>query len=418
MVNMCRLALVIGTCLLSTAHSAFAGTLAIRNAKIYTVSGGVIESGTVLVENGKIKAVGQNVAVPSGATVMDATGKVVMPGIVDANARFGVRGMSNEQAAEITPQVQATRFIDPRSPDFKRALQSGVTSACITPGTANVVGGVCAVVKTSGGNLKDITLKDAVAVRAALGVDAYAGNSSFRSFFGEGLTNIYARRPNSRMATVWELRKALFEAQKGKGGEEGRRGVGEKRPQHSPSSHTPLLSLVLTGDLPLRIHARIENDLRVALTIAEEFKLPRVILDEASESYKVADEIAARKIPVVLGPFSDPQYASPEGAELCLNTAGILADKGVQIAFGSNGGDATQLLTWAAFAVRNGLPPDIALRAVTLHAAEIVGVADRVGSIEVGKDADLLILNGEPLDVTTRVETVVVNGKVVYEARQ
>lgn len=403
--------LVTGHWLLVTlliAHVTFADTLALRNAKIYTVSGGVIEGGTVLMENGKIKAVGQNVAVPSDATVIDATGKVVMPGIVDANARFGVRGMSNEQAAEITPQVRACCFIDPRSPDFKRVVQSGVTTACITPGAANVVGGLCAVVKTSGGNLKDITLKDAVAVRASLGVDAYSGNSGFRTFGGgDALANIYARRPNSRMATVWELRKALFQAQPKINGQWSM--VNGQKPSKP-------LTLVLRGDLPLRLHARIENDIRVALTIAEEFKLPRVILDEADEAYKVADEIAARKIPVVLEPFSDPQYSSPEGAELCLNTAGILADKGVQIAFGSNGGDATQLLTWAAFAVRNGLKPDIALRAVTLNAAEIIGVADRVGSLEVGKDADLLILNGDPLDVTTRIEKVIVNGKVVHGA--
>ena len=409
---MCRWILVIGIWSSLIAHSAFADALAIHNAKIYTVSGGVMEGGTVLIENDKIKAVGQNVAVPSGATVMDATGKVVMPGIVDANARFGVRGMSNEQASEITPQVQATRFIDPRSPDFKRVVQAGVTSACITPGTANVVGGLCAVVKTSGGNLKDITLKDAVAIRAALGTDAYSGNSSFRTFGGEGLTNIYARRPNSRMATVWELRKALFQAQQMVNGQWLM--VNGQKP--SAINHQPL-TIVLKGDLPLRIHARIENDIRVALTIAEEFKLPRVILDEADEAYKVADEIAARKIPVVLGPFNDPQYSSPEGSELCLNTAGILADKGVKIAFGSNGGDATQLLTWAAFAVRNGLKPEIALRGLTLNAAEIIGVADRVGSVEVGKDADLLILNGEPLDVTTRVEKVIVNGKVVHDAK-
>ncbi|MCS6861289.1 MAG: amidohydrolase family protein [Abditibacteriales bacterium] len=399
--------LVVGIWSLVIAPSAFADTLAIRNAKIYTVSGGVIEGGTVLVGNGKIKAVGQSVAVPSDATVIDATGKVVMPGIVDANARFGVRGMSNEQASEITSSVRACCFIDPRSPHFKRVVQAGVTTACITPGTANVVGGLCAVVKTSGSTVKDITLRDAVAVRAALGADVYAGNSSFRTFGGDALANIYARRPNSRMATVWELRQALFQAQQAM--------VNGQKNNSSTINHQPL-TMILKGDLPLRIHARIENDIRVALTIAEEFKLPRVILDEASEAYKVADEIAARQIPVVLGPFADPQYVSPEGAELCLNTAGILADKGVKVAFGSNGGDATQLLTWAAFAVRNGLKPDIALRAITLTAAEIIGVADRVGSIEVGKDADLLILNGEPLDVTTRIEKVIVNGRVVHGA--
>jgi imidazolonepropionase-like amidohydrolase len=127
--------------------------------------------------------------------------------------------------------------------------------------------------------------------------------------------------------------------------------------------------------------------------------------------------IAAHRIPVVLGPFTDPQGEQSEGADACLNTAGILAARGIKVAFGSNGGDPSRLLFWAGLAVRSGLSRDDALKAITLNAASIAGVGDRVGSIQQGKDGDFIILNGDPLDPTSRIEMVVVNGVVAYENR-
>jgi hypothetical protein len=311
-----------------------------------------------------------------------------MPGIVDANARFGMPGDQNEQASEVTPEVRALRLYDAHSPEAKRALQSGVTTACLTPGSANSVGGLCGVVKTADGKL----VRAAVAMKGALGGDVSARNSGFRSA-GE-LVNMYIRRPNSRMGALFELRYALFQGQR-----------------------SPSLARVLKGELPLRVHARVENDVRAALTVAEEFGLKRVIIDDGTEAYRVADLLAARSFPVVLGPFADPQAELAEGAEGILNSAGLLAGKGVKVAFGSNGGDATRLLAWAALAARAGLSREAALRAVTLSAAEVSGVADRVGSIQPGRDADLLILSGDPLDVTSRIEAVIVNGKVAYEEK-
>jgi imidazolonepropionase-like amidohydrolase len=367
-----------------------AQTLTIKNARIYTVSGTVIERGNVVVENGRIKAVGPNVTAPAGSRVIDGTGKVVMPGIVDANARFGIPGDENEQSLEVTPEVRAVRLFDPYSSEARRALQAGVTSACLNPGSANSVGGLCAVVKLGGAGKP---VRDGVAMKAALGQDVSARNGGFRTA-GDGLASMYTRRPNSRMGAMWELRHALFQGEA-----------------------SPSLSRVLKNELPLRVHARIENDIRAAMTVAEEFGLKRIIIDDGIEAYKVADILAARGYPVVLGPYTDPQGELAEGSEGALNTAGILAGKGVKVAFGSNGGDATRLLTWAALAVRAGLSKDAAIRALTLSAAQIAGVADRVGSIQAGRDADLLIFNGEPLDVTSRIETVVVNGRVVHEEK-
>jgi imidazolonepropionase-like amidohydrolase len=375
------------------APAARAQPLATRNARIYPVSGPVIENGTVLVESGRIRAVGADITVPAGAQVIDARGHVVMPGIVDANARFGLRGPANEQVSEVTPEARVLDLIDPHSPDLKRALQFGVTTACVTPGTANTIGGLCAVLKTAGETRQGMTLAGAAAVRAALGEDVPAGNSGFRTFgVSESLTSIYARRPNSRMAALWELRHALFQA-----------------------SRAPRLAAVLKGELPLRVHARIENDIRAALTLAEEFHVPRLILDECTEGYRVADLIASRRVPVVLGPFVDPHGPAREDEEACLNNAGILAARGVPVAFGSGGADPGELRSWAAFAVRYGLQPDAALRAITLQAASVAGVSARVGSLEPGKDADLLLLDGDPLDYRTFVEKTFVNGRLVYD---
>jgi imidazolonepropionase-like amidohydrolase len=213
-------------------------TLAIKNARIITVSGATIERGTIVVENGRIKAVGENPAIPSDARVIDGAGKVVMPGIVDANARFGIPGDDNEQASEVTPEIRATEMFDPFSSEVKRVLQGGVTTACITPGAGNSIGGLCGAVKTARNGHQTI-LRDGLAERAALGMDVLRQNSGFRTSASDALTNIYTRRPNSRMGAVWELRHALFDARK-----------------------SPTLTRVLKGELPLRVHARVENALR------------------------------------------------------------------------------------------------------------------------------------------------------------
>ena len=364
-------------------------TLLLKNATIYTVRGPILQRGDILIRDGRIVTVGRVASIPAGAAVLDLSGKSVMPGIVDANGRFAM-SRDNEQSAEVTPSARALNLLEPAGPELKRALAQGVTSVSLTPGPTNVIGGICAAVRTHGPTRSEMLIRDATGLRAALGQDVFASNGGFRGAGGEGLASIFNRRPNSRMAAVWELRKALFEADR-----------------------HPALAKAVSGEMPLRIHARTENDIRVVFTLMDEFNLRRVILDDAVEAYKVADQIAARRIPVVLGPFSDPQYTTPESTDALLNSAGLLSSKEVRIAFGSNGGDPGLLRAWAAMAVRNGLPHDRALRAITLTAAEVAGVANRIGSIEAGKDADLLVLSGDPLQITSRIEKVVVRGQVI-----
>jgi len=382
----------VGSSILSRAQPAPV-IVAIRNARIMTVSGPDIASGTVLIVDGKIKAVGAEVTIPRAATVIDATGKVVMPGLVDANARFGLRATANEQSSEVTPQMRVLQQVNPRSPEIRRALQSGVTSACITPGSENVVGGLCGVIKTSGETLKQMLLRNDVAELAALGEDTFNGNGAFLRAGGAGLDSIYLRRPNSRMGAVFELRRALDQPEK-----------------------YPMMARVRAGTLTLRVNARVANDIRAAVTIADEFKVPHLIIDDCIEGYRDIDVLAGRHIPVVLGPFSDPQSFAPERSAALLNCAGLLSAAGVPVAFGTNGGDETQLRMFAILAVRGGMSADLALKAITQTAADISGVGDHVGSLQIGKDADILILDGDPLEITSNIEKVLINGQVVYRA--
>jgi imidazolonepropionase-like amidohydrolase len=367
--------------------------VAIRNARIITISGPEIAFGTVLIIDGKIKAVGASVAIPPGATVIDASGKVVMPGLVDANARFGLHTSGNEKSSEITPQMHVLQQINPRSPEIRRALQSGVTTACVTPGSENVVGGICGVIKTSGDSLKQMLVRDDDAELAALGEDTFNGNGAFLRAGAAGLDSIYLRRPNTRMGAVFELRHALDQPEK-----------------------YPAMARVRAGTLTLRVNARVENDIRAAITIADEFKVPHLVIDDCIEGYRDIDVLAGHHIPVVLGPFSDPQAFAPERTAASLNCAGLLSAAGVQVAFGTNGGDETQLRMSAILAVRSGMSADLALKAITQTAADISGVGDRVGSLQAGKDADILILDGDPLEMTTSIEKVLINGQVVYRA--
>ena len=227
-------------------------------------------------------------------TIIDGTGKTVMPGLVDANAHYGLRETGNEQSTEVTPEMHVMGLVNPRSGDFKRALQSGVTTVCITPGSLNVVGGLCTVVKTSGGELDRVLVRDSVAERGALGSDTFEGNSGFLNA-GSDLSTLYLRRPNSRMGAVWEMRHALDQPKR-----------------------YPAMALVRSGSLPLRVHARIENDIRAALTIAAEFKIPHLVIDDCTEGFRVADLLAERHIAVVLGSI----YRS---AGICAGTCGDVA---------------------------------------------------------------------------------------------
>lgn len=379
-------------------------TVAIKAGEILTISGPSIKAGVVLMQGGKITELGAGVAIPSEARVIDASNGVVMPGLVDASVVAPVRGDRNEQSNEITPALRISSGLDPQSKVLKRTLQNGRTTLCVMPGGENLVGGLGVVIKPVGPvtSISEMILKEDAGLRIIMGSDSTSGN---QIPWREPPSDFYYRRPTTTMAVAWMLRKCFFDAQQCAAA--GRQADAEQS----------VVLAALKGEVPIRANVRRAIDIRTALRIADEYRL-RLILDECTEGYKVADELAKREIPVVLGPFyyhpGPGQYE--EGREVNWNNAGILVQAGVKVALASNGQDeSVNLLTAAAFAVRHGMPRAEALKAITLVPAEIMRVVDRVGSLEKGKDADLLILSGDPLAVTSRIQRVILNGKTVYQ---
>jgi imidazolonepropionase-like amidohydrolase len=379
-------------------------TVAIKAGEILTISGAPIKAGVILIRGGKIADLGAEVAIPPDACVIDASRGVVMPGLVDACVAAPVRGDRNEQSSEITPALRISSGLDPQSKMLKRTLQNGRTTLCVMPGGENLVGGLGVVIKPVGPvtNIHEMILKEDAGLKIVMGSDSTSGNRIPRR---EPPANFYYRRPTTTMAVAWMLRKCFFDAQQC---------IASGR---KADVEVNVIAAALRGEMPVRVNVRRAIDIRTALRIADEYRL-HLILDECTEGYKVADELAKKEVRVVLGPFyyhPDPGQWE-EGREVNWNNAGILVQAGVKVALASNGQDeSVNLLTAAAFAVRHGMRRTEALKAITLVPAEIVRVADRVGSLEKGKDADLLILSGDPLAVTSRIQRVILNGKTVYQ---
>jgi len=376
---------------------------AVKAGRILTISGEPITDGVILIEDGKIAEIGTGIEIPEDATVIDAGKSVVMPGLVDASAAAPVRGDLNEQSSEITPTFRISDALDPQSKALKRVVQTGVTTLFVSPGLQNVIGGMGVVVKPTGKIPQQMIVKDEAALRIVMDLDSTQGNRIPRR---EPAINFYYRRPGTRMAIIWMLRKSFFDARQ------------QADSGQTEDPNLAVLSAALKDEIPIHVNARRAIVIRAALKVADEYGL-KLILQECTEGYKVAGQLAERKIPVVLGPFyyypgNTGQYR--EGRKVNWNNAGILAEAGVKVALSSGGqSGAIDILTAATFAVRHGMDRDEALKAITITPAEILGVADRVGSLEKGKDADIVILSGDPLNVTTRVEKVILNGKTVYQ---
>ncbi len=397
--------LLVLTAMSVSAAQGQAQVLAIKAGKILPIVGDPITDGIILIENEKITAIGTDVAIPEGAEVIDATDSVVMPGLVDARGPQPVRGDLNEQSEEITPTFHISQALNPKDKELKRRLQSGTTTLYVSPGNANTITGLGVVIKPTGKTPRDMILKDEAALHIIMGYDSTRGN---RIPYGSRPSNFYYRRPTTGMAVNWMLRKSFFDAQQ----------YMESHEQEDPALE--VLSKAIAGELPIRVTARRAIDIRTAFRIADEYGL-KIIVDECTEGYKVTDLIAEKEAPVVAGPFyyypqNYSQYS--EGREFNWNNAGILAEAGVKVALASGAETETpSLLEAAVLAVRHGMSRDEALRAITMTPAEILGVADRVGSLKAGADADILILNGDPLADTSRPTQVILNGRTVYRAK-
>ena len=388
--------------------------LAIKGGKILTITDGVIEGGTILIDGGKIVKVGKRIKVPEDAEVIDVTGKVVMPGLIDAHCHIGIieekigwaGGDGNEMTDPATPHMRALDAIKANADEggLEAAVKAGITTVQILPGSANVIGGTGVVVKTAP---KVVT--DDMVIRNPSGMKIAFGENP-RRVYGEGLK----KTPSTRMGVAAILREWLQKTVNYMEKKERFKDDPEKMPEVDIKLEA--LIPVLKGEIPLRAHAHRADDVATAVRIAEEFGV-KMSWEHATEGHRIAEWIAEKGVPAVWGPslMSRPKW---EMRELSFDTPKALYDAGVKFAFqtDSMGANIAYLPISAGLAVKHGLPYEEALKAITIVPAEILGVSDRVGSIEKGKDADLRILDGDPLELRTRVEMVLIDGEIAYKA--
>lgn len=373
--------------------------LAIAGGYIITMTGAPIESGTVLIEKGKIKGVEQGFIVPPGARLIDVSGKIVVPGMIDAHCHVGIAEEiyreegddSNEMSDPVTPHLRAIDAVNPADLGFKDALAGGVTTVVTGPGSANILGGEMVAMKTAGRVMEEMTVRFPAGLKAAL------GENPKRSYGRE------KKPPYTRMASAAFLREAFARAQ-------------DFLKKDSPDRDLKMeaLARVLKREVPLRVHAHRADDIMTAVRIAEEFGL-NLVIEHCTEGHLVADYLAEKGIPAVVGPVITNR-AKVEMQGLTLQNCRLLAEAGVCFAIMTDHPvvPIQYLSVSAAVTVRGGLSCDQALKAITIDAARVIGLADRLGSIEPGKDADIVVWDRHPLEITSRVEQVYVNGEMVY----
>lgn len=413
--------------------------LAIKGGRVLPVSGPPIENGVVLIRDGKIEAVGKDVAIPSDAKVIDASGKVVVPGFVEPHSTRGT-----DQANETNPNVPFLSVIDSIDPGhdyFDECRRQGITAACVVPGNNTMFGGQAAVVKTAGQYVDDMIVKRSVGIKLSLkpvGDRNRMGHvAAIRKALEDAKAALADEKKTETKAAADEkpaAEKPTTTAEDTQPRPRGNRNQGGRptAPGDGPDAGLVREALVkmLKGDMLAFIYCELAMDVPQAVKLVQEYGLKAVLI-LGPDCHKAAKQVAAAKLPVILDATlvfweTDPRT----GDEKQVILTKIYRDAGVPVMFQVTGFAAGNLFRapnlpptvgtnylWyqAATAVKHGTPPQDALAAVTLKAAEAVGAGKTLGSIEPGKDADVVILTGDPLKLDTWVETTIVNGKVVYE---
>ena len=360
----------------------------ITAGKIYTMNGKTLSPGQILIVDGKIKAVGKSVSVAGLSPTKMELGKdaVIMPGLVDPYSQSALPSSGvNEASNEVTPDFKTSLAVDWDSSDLHRQNQLGTTTMCVCPGTQNVFSGIAAIIKTS--DELAIMINDDGPLLASLCSDPARGNRA-RS----RPDSVFVRQPTNRMGVVWILRSTFDKAMRGVGGAD-------------KANAMKVVKQSVKGKRPMMFVSRMSYDLTSVASLADEFGFNPILVG-GQEAYKVKEMIAERKYSVILQILRLDTTRGAEGAELIWNQPGVLAEAG--ITFALSGDD---LLEQARFAHRNGLDHDMALAAITTTPASILGLEKQVGAIKVGFDADLVVLDGEPLELTTSIRQVIINGE-------
>lgn len=378
----------------------------IRDGRIKTMTGLEFRGG-ILIENGIIAAMGENLTAPEEAEIIEAEGNLVLPGFIDAHCHVGLgeeiyqqEGDDiNEMTDPLTPEMRAIDGINPEDEGLRDARLGGITAVYTGPGSGNVIGGTGVVIKTAGKVVDKMIVREPAGLKIAFGENP-------KAVYGE-----QKKMPMTRMGTAALLRQALVDAQTYR--EKLEQGVKDKDKLPERDLGMENLVRVLAKEIPLRAHAHRTDDIMTAVRIAREFQVD-MIIEHCTEGHKIAGELAEAGFPAVVGPALIAR-AKVELKDKTFKTPGILAKAGVKVAIMTDHPvlPLEQLTLCAAMAAKEGMPEDDALKAITIHAAEILGVNDRIGSLEIGKDADLVIWSDHPFVLTSRPLCVLIDGKIV-----
>jgi len=411
-----------------------AGTIAITGGKVLTVSHGTIENGVVLIEGGKISAVGTaaSVKVPKGSTVVDAKGMTVYPGIIDSETRLGLSEIASdrmtndtvEPSDEILPQMHVYDAFHAESEHIPITRFNGITNAIVAPASSDTIPGQDSFIQLAGRDRDSMLMVKDVALAMNFGEEPK------RNGRGEGgAAGGASRYPSTRMGEISQMRQALIDVQeymarsgRPAGGEAGGAAPAAGRGGAGGGTSTLLrneaLVPYLKGEKPVVLGVYDGHDVETAMAFAQEFHL-KVILSHVTRGQDVLDKIASYHVPVIVGPIFDLPTAN-ERFDAVYSIPGELQKRGVKVILASyNVSNSRNLPYEAGFAVAYGLPYDEAMKAITLNAAEAFGMGDKLGSLDVGKIANVVIADGDPLDVRTSVKQVYINGVAIpMENRQ
>ncbi|MBQ8200622.1 MAG: amidohydrolase [Clostridia bacterium] len=382
--------------------------LLIRNAHLKPITAPDIPCGQLLIDGRRIIAMGEMVDAPAGCDVYDAQGCLVTPGFIDAHTHIGLHEEAvrwegadyNEVSSPITPEMRAIDAINPRDESFRIALSGGVTTAVTGPGSANVIGGTFCAIKLHGSNVDDMILREAVAMKIAMGENP-------KGCYGQQ----GKKAPVTRMAIAAMLRGTLAKAKKYAADVDAAKAEGKALPfDFQMEAMLP----VIRKEIPLKAHAHRADDILTVLRVCREFDVD-VTLDHVTEGHLIVEQLVEAGKPVLVGP-SFGSKSKFELKEKSFETPGILNRAGLEVCIITDAPviPLNYLPLCAGLAVREGLDEDAAWRAITINPAKVAGIADRVGSLEVGKDADVVVFDGHPLrDIQARARQVFVNGEPV-----
>lgn len=374
--------------------------IALINGKLYTMEQGVIEQGTVLMDHGKIAAVGAEVEIPADAQIIDVAGRIVTPGFIDAHTHMGIDEEinqpigddCNEMTEPNTAELRAMDAINYRDLAFQDAVQAGITTVMVTPGSANVFGGLITVMKTAGKTYKDMLIN---------------GEAGLKMAFGENPKRVYGEKdktPSTRMATMAIARQGFYEAKEY---------IKKNDDDKEFSLQSEHIAKALNGGIPVRAHAHRADDIMTAIRLRDEFDLDLVI-EHCTDGHLIVDELKEAGVSVTVGP-SLSNRAKVEMEHVTFRTPGILANAGIDVALITDHPctPIQYLPLCAGIAVREGMKEYDAFKALTITPAKILKIDDRVGSIKAGKDADIVVWDHHPLEIMGRPNMVFVNGQQV-----